>query len=335
MDNIRNKFKEKLESTFINGSLSNEEKDSMLWELLSVFPDENLPSLFRYRSCNDDSISAFEEDKIFLVIPELFNDPYDCLPFINKSYIIDNLSFAVDKNRLKNYIQNIKREDKIIAVSLFKNILSEEEYRNFIKNFDMSEAEIEKFVLKNGRNLSEKINELDIAINNLIEEFKELHYISCFSERNDSILMWSHYANKHEGFVLKYDWESLVSQGGVILAPVLYDNSRMNITDFVIYNLFSRYLQNPDELALVKSQLYKSKDWEYEKEWRMICRRNSKKQSKSKSIKRTPKAIYYGEKISEENRNKLHKIAQQKGIDEYQAQIDLFSPNYKMSFKKL
>ena len=94
-------------------------------------------------------------------------------------------------------------------------------------------------------------------------------------------------------------------------------------------------MQNPDELTLIKSQLYKSKDWEYEKEWRMICRRNFKSQQEAMFIHCKPKAIYYGERISDENRDKLHKIAQQKGIDEYQAQLDHFSPNYKMSFKKL
>ena len=37
--------------------------------------------LFRYRSVNNNTISALREDKVFFSSPISFNDPYDCLPF--------------------------------------------------------------------------------------------------------------------------------------------------------------------------------------------------------------------------------------------------------------
>lgn len=42
------------------------------------------------------------------------------------------------------------------------------------------------------------------GINNLKQIYKQEPLISCFSELNDSIQMWSHYANKHsKKYILK------------------------------------------------------------------------------------------------------------------------------------
>ena len=51
--------------------------------------------------------------------------------------------------------------------------------------------------------------------------------VACFSECNDSILMWSHYANYHKGFCVEYNYEELNTYfepyGGI--NPVKYINN--------------------------------------------------------------------------------------------------------------
>ena len=49
----------------------------------------HLPSrLFRYRACSEMNIDAFNEDKLYAITPDKFNDPYDSL-------------FRYDKERLR------------------------------------------------------------------------------------------------------------------------------------------------------------------------------------------------------------------------------------------
>ena len=39
--------------------------------------------VFRYRSFNEDTISALQDDRLYFSSPINFNDPYDCLPFVD------------------------------------------------------------------------------------------------------------------------------------------------------------------------------------------------------------------------------------------------------------
>ena len=50
--------------------------------------------------------------------------------------------------------------------------------------------------------------ELSVQVNAIVESFKDLGVLS-LSERFDSILMWSHYANHHKGFCLGFSRKGL------------------------------------------------------------------------------------------------------------------------------
>lgn len=85
--------------------------------------------------------------------------------------------------------------------------------------------------------------------------------VFCLSENWDNILMWSHYAGNHNGFVVGFDTNhSFFKDFEFSLKPIIYSSDRPNfsVSDFernVIYT--------------------KSDIWEYEKEWR-ICKDSSK-----------------------------------------------------------
>lgn len=56
--------------------------------------------------------------------------------------------------------------------------------------------------------------------------------ITCFSSSSDIPLMWSHYANKHTGFVIEFDLSKLSIQDAeklAILMPVKYSKYRPNL----------------------------------------------------------------------------------------------------------
>jgi len=93
--------------------------------------------------------------------------------------------------------------------------------------------------------------------------------VSCFSTKNNSILMWSHYANKHQGICLEF------TTGKYPLVKADSD-SKVHVFQKVKYLRADRYpevsLKNfldasPQTLNAI---LCKAFEWRYEKEWRLV-----------------------------------------------------------------
>lgn len=88
--------------------------------------------------------------------------------------------------------------------------------------------------------------------------YKEEIAITCFSEINDSQLMWAHYAGSYSGFCIEYDFSKSYDQAFLRgIAKVEYTNEKPCIDQF-------------DNISEYKSKiiLTKSECWSYEKEWR-------------------------------------------------------------------
>ena len=45
----------------------------------------------RYRSCNEDSLKALEQNRLYFSKPSAFNDPYDNLVFADSSKIVGEI----------------------------------------------------------------------------------------------------------------------------------------------------------------------------------------------------------------------------------------------------
>lgn len=81
--------------------------------------------------------------------------------------------------------------------------------------------------------------------------------VLCLSETSEETLMWSHYADCHEGICLEFDGMfELMAEA----QPVLYAESRP---------LIDVHADN-HQVQLQKYFLTKAKRWEYEQEWRVI-----------------------------------------------------------------
>lgn len=90
--------------------------------------------------------------------------------------------------------------------------------------------------------------------------FKEKLKVACFSEEKDSILMWSHYADNHKGFCIEYDTQKNTLFRKAAL-PVLYKDERYDATNCLI---------TCSSNISINAVLFKSKVWDYEKEWRIF-----------------------------------------------------------------
>ncbi|MAY84202.1 MAG: hypothetical protein CMP59_08725 [Flavobacteriales bacterium] len=200
---------------------------------------KNYPEIiYKYRDyTNQFHRNLLIRNQLFLASPLSFNDPFDC-------YIPPNFRLLDTK---------VKKEEWVNKTA--------------IAGFDLFE--------KSGMNLEERMNVLDDRLENDIDgfqkEFNENFYqkqsdylgVISFSERWDSILMWSHYSKSHTGFCLGIFEEKLRSSGEFIVGgKVQYSNE-------------DEYPERSplDELTLIKSfdlTHHKSSDWSYEKEYRII-----------------------------------------------------------------
>lgn len=89
--------------------------------------------------------------------------------------------------------------------------------------------------------------------------------IACFSELDDSLLMWAHYANNHRGMCVEYELLEINRQLLFTPVPVIYSEER------VCFDYFNTSTVERDATRMfVNSVTTKSSEWSYEKEWRII-----------------------------------------------------------------
>lgn len=115
---------------------------------------------------------------------------------------------------------------------------------------------------KQRRNL--KTSEIKAQQNSIMKEEREKYKICCFSGKNDEVLMWSHYADKHHGICCGFEFP--IDHKNFTVAPVNYKSSVNKLEgETELYKIIYYWLTT------------KSDVWEYENEYRAIL--NSKSQS--------------------------------------------------------
>ena len=293
-------------------------------------------SLFRYRSCTEKQIDAFQRNTIYAVSADLFNDPYDTLV----RYDIDGI---------KNYVNALLESNTL--VQLQKYLAEGNDFTNNVKDsFPQGMVEkIKEQILATdfeekkdflAAYKSQMVQTIDFLYPLLADVSKRFVSIACFCESVQSITMWSHYADYHKGFALEYEMRPTLTKGikeGVGLYPVIYDDVRYDASQYMAWaflKMFGINAPNPDVLSHTKCALHKSRQWEYENEWRLVdySMRNYLVENIT-SINYKPTAIYYGVHIANENKERLHKIAKAKGIAEFDMYIDYSSLMYEMMYK--
>lgn len=88
--------------------------------------------------------------------------------------------------------------------------------------------------------------------------------IICLSESYDNVLMWAHYSNKHTGICVEYDFTNVDEMLLSSLLPVEYKKERPIVTNDLYKD------KKKLSFNLLSSSYIKSKDWKYEKEWRIL-----------------------------------------------------------------
>lgn len=205
-------------------------REDQIEELLKTPKLCQIRKLYRYRTMESRELEdIFTKRKIFLPRPIDFNDPFECRPKI--------LAFG---NRLKR--QSFLRE----TVNKNSPLINRKTRKEKVRELDS--------ILKSNPNI----------IENLYENFLKTTGMYCLSEKNDDILMWSHYSNGHRGLCIEFDafLDAALSRmmlfGQALKVNYREERPQCNLME----------IGEPTEYQ--KALLTKSNHWEYEQEWRII-----------------------------------------------------------------
>lgn len=318
---LRKKLDEIFTAHHFSEDISEEDETEYI-EILSQMIREVLPSkLYRYRSCTKYGIKGFKDDIVAAVSPNDFNDPYDCL--IGQSLNFEDRTDIPSFPEILEYYKKYKKLPEI-----FNYYMNDKLNKHFMKALDGLIAGEWTYDEDESGNTSI----LDEQIDKCSRFLMDVSRVACFSEQINSILMWSHYASNHTGFALGYDFTDEYNTHALnSLFPVIYSNKRYDASEalryLVAYSAGMKHNKLNDAFFHIAVVLYKSLEWKYEKEWRIVTY-NCK--DKLDMINLRPNSIYYGCRIDLKNYEKLHKIAVKKGLKEYKVAIDNNSLSYKM-----
>lgn len=350
----REEFDAILKSTNLSNNPSKEEFNQVMQPLMQFIWNKAPSTLYKFRECSEYSFDAFAKDEIWLSKAKLFNDLHDSLIFFDKQAILDYTKKMLTSQNLQNTLTNLKSETEPLEQMVFSNpevkkqiaeklnVLGQQEVLNILNDF------LQVFDIF-----------LDQAFSELKESVRNQTKMACFSGNIRSPLMWAHYANNNKGFAIGYDFRGGdISQcsfcpnrscGKIRLAtiyPMIYSDKRFDATAYGMWQIEQYIKRNigiqtetdfDDPLLALRIALYKSNDWAYEDEWRIICSTPDSldNQSDRYPISKKPIAIYFGCQIPNIYREMLIHIADEKGIAKYQMYVKDDSQKYELDFRPI
>jgi hypothetical protein len=210
--------------------------------------------LSRYQTNNEDLRNSLKEGYLWFSDPMGFNDPYDCNM---------GLGFECTYQEIYEYL--------------------------YLENLDTNGNVDQQAIENRAKFLFGNLQERKIASKKSDQDTVNRSGICCFSQRNDSLLMWSHYGHKHTGVCLTFD---IVEAG--LFGGLLFNLEYPKL--FPVYN-WPRDKGKFHSLRFLIAT--KSKEWEYEDEIRIVRDyTNPPFRGKVKFNKTALKAVHFGYKCS-------------------------------------
>jgi hypothetical protein len=288
--------------------------DVRVEEAIAIKYQHRSKSVFKYR-CNDQrSRDNLEKDLVWICSPTSYNDPYDSslsitAQILTNTVILEGVREIINRELASRVAP--EKIDKILHASHPALALQE------LIMVDMDEAPPEHRT-KFQDDLTAQMRTWEEAFaKTLPGSHKHSLKVCSFSATQFSIIMWSHYSNHHRGFCIEYDTASLPSEHlfASMLYPVIYSERLFDGTNYYLAAIRNQKTFNILFPAL--AALYKSPEWSYEKEWRLVIPANLVPEASPWGVP-TPKSVYLGSRMPEEDKQPILEICRRKGIDVHQ-----------------
>ena len=360
MEDFKTRFADYLSRTCIPSNAPKEESDS-LWREMDGLVQPNIPQkLYRFRSCSLDNFISLEQETIPVCIASKFHDKYDSLVYVNKEHIYQLIDGVFDSGVVDKMYGTKEDEESVLSII-------EEQYgkelADALKTINSELPEEVREQVRSKEYLHSFLKGIEPIIQDHITYMQRdrVTKIACFTEDVRAKHMWDNYADGYSGFALEYDMQSFLNGGcetcpniGTCdkaeknyshIFPVIYGDKRYDATENIVNIIFSNLLHKMgfpqmllpiDQLLWFKSYLYKSRSYAQEAEWRMICHCPAMESSDYANIsdRKSVKAIYYGPDIEERYKSHLRKVAQLRGLEEYDVSVDLDNPNFELKLTR-
>lgn len=290
-------------------------------------------TLFKYRAFDEYAFEMIEKNYIYLCPAENLDDETECVTTldIEKMYDLEN--------------DGLKRHCADLIIQIMKPYTSKENYelaRRKIYNIMGSMESIRpNFMFEIAHELQEMVPEFDIGpyVNFIVDipeklnnssvkhQFEKLVTIALNARKNIGVCslcesnqvedMWEKYADKERGYCIEFDMSSY--QTNYQILPVIYQDKRETniiiqfVADFLGEFIFqvSSGKMNADRSKYLSLFLSKYKEWEYQREWRVLG------DAKAKPVAPRIKGIYLGRNVSTDNEKRIIELAMKKKFNVY------------------
>ena len=200
-----------------------------------------------YRYYDKWGLNVLAEGRIHLNPPKEYNDPFEFLPrAIDVSQMPREGLVELLRNDFDGWYERIGR---------LQNHASKEDAREYVKTH---EDEVVDDMISAAPENVEKLKE------DFLKQSSDRIAVGCFSNNHKSILMWSHYADKHAGILVGFDTKHhpFNDTGRLDILPVDYRAERATFTH---HRTVPEFWQSFSGVARRKGLV-----WEYEDEVRMV-----------------------------------------------------------------
>jgi hypothetical protein len=278
--------------------------------------EAHLPkSMFKYYRINSHSLTNLRDDTVWICSPEAYNDPYDCLFRITEADVVT----AAKRGLVKDFVRIFKLE-RFLPPDVIKSArASDDPLQRLVEAIPAGQVfPPDSDPVRMAQFASVRLPKLVGDTINFIHQIRCATKVCSFTERSDSIVMWSHYADYHKGFCIEYDISKLPPQHllrrGVF--PAVYSASLFDLTRWS-EKLVSVGRQRFNPALVLLAMTHKYKDWKYEREWRLVLTEPLLSDDRALPVP-TPTRLLLGSRITQENKTELTGICTAKGIEVWQ-----------------
>lgn len=196
--------------------------------------------LYKYYPCNEYTFRALSELGLWCSPASNMNDPFDCLGQIHLNIKPDHIQ------EIRDYIK--AQFDSSIDSKIYKMLVS------------LNDDQLITTIFNTRKNLIETLT------------------FCSLTQDAFNLLMWSHYANSHQGIVLGINIDDLIIKNNLMCRKISYQNFLPNFSPksiFMIFNSSQKKLNQLtiEDLEAIKDFIsllsIKTSDWSYEEEWRI------------------------------------------------------------------
>lgn len=314
--------------------------------------------LYKFRTCADINFNTLEENCVWMSSASSFPDLFDCTINIdilrNKKEIEDWLHsiypmlcydltklFFEQRGVYIPYTHADFTEYVQTCLDRNGNPIEKNEVAFLQKHASPEELSQMDYILQQVNVLRSRFAQMEDrvyegvveAINLTRTRTRDSMLVYCMTERKDNPVFWENYSDNYKGFCVEYDFSEFERlpfedyKNLVYLLPMTYRKTKpyFNIVPFLdgaIRGHIAKdpaWQRDPDLNTELNMQLYyKSKDYEYEHEWRYAIKNEGNNKQRFPFVH----AIITGKDIDQTNLSKLCLIADRLSIPIYQQEIN-------------